>query len=78
MMIDRLRAVVEQAEALSAEEQEVLAAAWEAQLEALEEAEWDALLRKPGSAHFLKELVEEGRREHREGKTEEIIGDSFE
>jgi hypothetical protein len=75
MIVEQLRAVIAQAEVLSAEEQEALAEVWQ---EALEEREWDALLRKPGSARFLKELIEEGRREHAAGKTEEITGDSFE
>lgn len=77
-MIERLRAVVSEAESLSEEEQEQLALAWEQALVELEESEWDGLLAKPGSKRFLKELVEEARREHAAGETEEITGDSFE
>ncbi|HEX6797324.1 MAG TPA: hypothetical protein VF116_06385 [Ktedonobacterales bacterium] len=72
MLIDRLNAVVRQAEALSVQAQERLAAIWEAELEALDEQEWDDILRKPGSAQFLKELVEEGRQEYDAGKAEEL------
>lgn len=78
MLIDRLDAVVRQAEALSEQAQERLAAIWEAELAALDEQEWDDLLRKPGSAEFLKQLVEEGQREYTDGTAEEITGDSFE
>ena len=78
MLSDWLNAVVRQAEALSEQAQERLAAIWEAELEALDEQEWDDLLRKPGSAQFLKELVEEGQREYKAGTAEEITGDRFE
>lgn len=76
-MVDELRAVVSEAESLTAEQQRLLAAAWEQVLEDLEEQEWDALLRKPGSSQFLKELVAEGRRQHANGETEEIGGDGL-
>lgn len=74
-MIEQLRAVVAQAEELPERDQELLAEAWQRAIEELEEREWDALLQKPGSARFLKDLVAEGREEHARGKTEEITGD---
>lgn len=76
-MVEELRAVVSEAETLTAEQQRLLAAAWEQVLEELEEREWDALLRKPGSSVFLKNLVAEGRRQHASGETEEISGDGL-
>lgn len=77
-MIERLQAVIAQAQALSEPEQEALASAWEEALEDLAEQEWDELLRKPESQRFLSDLIAEGRREHAAGNTEEITGDSFE
>lgn len=76
-MIDRLRAVIDQAETLSEREQELLAEAWERVLDDLEEREWEALLSAPGSRDFLKELVAKGREEHAAGKTEKITGDGL-
>ena len=64
--------------ALSVEEQEALATVWQEALEELEEQEWDALLKKPGSTAFLKQLVEEGKKEHAAGQTHEIRGTRFE
>ena len=63
-MIERLRVVVSKAESLTEQEQEKLAQVWEQALEELEEQEWEGLLAKPGSKRFLKELVEEAKREH--------------
>lgn len=76
-MIERLRAVISEAESLTEQEQEQLALAWEQALEELEEREWEGLLARPGSKRFLKELVEEARREHAAGETEEITGCGF-
>ena len=53
-MIERLRAIFEQAEHLSEEKQEALAARWE---EELEEAQWEASFADPRSGPALDELV---------------------
>ena len=76
-MIEELRVVVSEAESLTAEQQRLLAAAWEQVLEDLAEQEWDALLSKPGSRQFLKDLVAEGRRQHAAGETEQVAEDTL-
>jgi hypothetical protein len=53
-MIERLRAVVAEAEKLSEQEQEALAALWE---EVLEEAKWEATLADPRSQRAMDALV---------------------
>ncbi len=53
-MIERLRAVVAEAEKLSEQEQEALAALWE---EVLEEAKWEATLADPQSQRAMDALV---------------------
>jgi hypothetical protein len=72
-MTERLQSVLTQIEHLPPEEQDQLAAVLEEQLA---EHEWEGLLQKPGSRAFLKELVEEGQREHAAGETEEV-GDTL-
>jgi hypothetical protein len=74
IMIDRLRAVIAQAEQLPEQEQEALAAAWE---EILEEREWDAIVSKPGVCGALRRLADEARQQDAAGETEEITGDTF-
>lgn len=73
-MIERLRALVAEAERLSEPEQEALAAAWE---EVLEEREWDAITRRPSVRAALERLAAEARVEDAAGETEEITGDTF-
>ena len=72
-MIARLRAAVAQAEQLSDEEEEALAAAWE---EILEEREWERIVAKPHVRDALRRMAAEARAEDEAGETEEITGDS--
>jgi hypothetical protein len=64
-MNPRLRAIVEQAEQLSEEQQETLAARWE---EELEEARWEASLADPRSAHALDALVKRAKEQVARGE----------
>jgi hypothetical protein len=73
-MVDRLRAVVEEAEKLSDEDQEALAAILE---EALAEREWEMIVRKPRVRDALKRMAQEALEEDATGETEEITGDTF-
>ncbi|HEY7779805.1 MAG TPA: hypothetical protein VIC85_06300 [Ktedonobacterales bacterium] len=74
MMSERLRAVIAQAEQLSDQEQEALAAAWE---EILEEREWERIVAKPTVRDALRRMAAEARDQDAAGETEEISGDSF-
>ncbi len=74
MVIERLRAVIAQAEQLSQEEQEALATLWE---EALEEREWLSIVNKPTVRDAFQRMAEEARQEEAAGETEEITGDTF-
>lgn len=74
MMVERLRAVIAQAEQLSQEEQEALATLWE---EALEEREWLSIVSKPAVRGALQRMAAQARKEEAEGETEEIVGDTF-
>ncbi len=74
MMVERLRAVIAQAEQLSQEEQEALATLWE---EALEEREWLSIVSKPTVRSALQRMAEQARKGEAEGETEEIVGDTF-
>lgn len=73
-MTERLRAVIAQAEQLSDQEQEALAAAWE---EILEEREWEHIVAKPEVRDALRRMAAEAREQDDAGETEEITGDSF-
>jgi hypothetical protein len=73
-MVDRLRAVVEEVEKLSDEDQEALAAILE---EALAEREWESIVRKPRVRDALKRMAHEALEEDTAGETEEITGDTF-
>lgn len=68
-MVDRLRAVVEQAEQLSPEEQERLAAVWEEQLE---EARWQKTLSSPESLELLDRMAAEAIAEDEAGLTRDM------
>lgn len=73
-MIDHLKAVIAEAEQLSAEEQEALARAWEI---ALDELGWQRSLNKPGAIETLQRLADEAEAEHEAGLSEEIVGDTW-
>jgi hypothetical protein len=73
-MVERLRAVVEEVEKLSDEDQEALAAILE---EALAEREWESIVRKPRVRDALKRMAHEALEEDTAGETEEITGDTF-
>ena len=73
-MVDRLRAVVEEVEKLSDEEQEALAAILE---EALAEREWETIVQKPHVRDALKRMAQEALEEDAAGETEDITGDTF-
>ena len=73
-MVDRLRAVVEEVEKLSDEDQEALAAIL---AEALAEREWETIVRKPHVRDALKRMAHEALEEDAAGETEEITGDTF-
>jgi len=73
-MIDQLKAVVEQAEHLSAEEQVTLAQAWTI---ALDELEWQRVHQKPDAIATLRRLADEAELEHEAGLSEEILGDAW-
>jgi hypothetical protein len=60
-MTERLQHVLEQVQQLPDKEQDELASLIE---EELAEREWDALLARPGSRAFLKQLVAEGLAEY--------------
>ena len=73
-MIERLRAVIAQAEQLSDQEQEALAAAWE---ESLEEREWERIVAKPRVRDALRRMAAAAREQAEAGETEDITGDGF-
>ncbi|HEX6797422.1 MAG TPA: hypothetical protein VF116_06885 [Ktedonobacterales bacterium] len=68
-MVDRLRAVIEQAEQLSPEAQERLATVWE---EELEEARWQATLSRPESLDLLDRMAAEAIAEDEAGLTRDL------
>lgn len=68
-MVDRLRAVIEQAEQLSPETQERLAIVWE---EELEEARWQATLSRPESLDLLDRMAAEAIAEDEAGLTRDL------
>ena len=68
-MVDRLRAVIEQAEQLSPEAQERLATVWE---EELEEARWQATLSRPESLDLLDRMAAEAIAEDGAGLTRDL------
>lgn len=68
-MVDRLRAVIEQAEQLSPEAQERLAAIWG---EELEEAQWQATLSRPESRELLDRMAAEAIAEDEAGLTRDV------
>jgi hypothetical protein len=74
MVIERLQAIIAQAEQLSPEEQEALATLWE---EALEEREWLAIVGKPTVRAALQRMAAQARKEEAGGETEEVAGDTF-
>lgn len=73
-MNERLRAVVDRAEQLPDADQEALAKLLE---EELEEREWEALTRRPGTRAFHEELRAELREAEERGEVEEIHGDKL-
>ncbi|HEX6798962.1 MAG TPA: hypothetical protein VF116_14725 [Ktedonobacterales bacterium] len=64
-MNPHLRAVFEQAEQLSEEQQEALAARWEAELD---EARWEASFADPRSARALDALVKRAKEQVARGE----------
>jgi molybdenum-dependent DNA-binding transcriptional regulator ModE len=77
-MTETLQQIMEEVERLDPAMQEAFVARAKAILVELEEErEWDALVNSPKSQRFLKKLIDEGRKEHTAGQTEEITGDGF-
>ena len=77
-MTEALQQIMEEVEQLDPAMQEAFVAhAREILAELEEEREWDALVNSPGSQRFLKKLIDEGRKEHAAGLTEEITGEGF-
>ncbi len=72
-MIERLRAVVEEAEKLPEEEQEALAARWE---EILEEARWEAALSEPRSLRALDAMVKRAKEQVARGEVYDTLRDN--
>jgi hypothetical protein len=72
-MIERLRAVVEEAEKLPEEEQEALAALWE---EVLEEARWEATLSEPRSLRALDAMVKRAKEQVARGEVYDTLRDN--
>jgi hypothetical protein len=70
-MTEQLRQVVEQLEQLPADAQDRLAAIIQAQLEDLEEQEWEAIVSKPQVRQAVRRLAAEARRQEEAGETEE-------
>lgn len=71
-MVDKLRAVIEQAEKLSDEAQEALAEAWEQQLA---DATWDATLSQPKSLATLDKLVARAKEQVARGEVFDSLRD---
>ena len=77
-MTESLQQILEEVERLEPAMQEAFVARARAILAELEEErEWDAMVTTPASQHFLKKLIDEGRKEHADGLTEEITGESL-
>jgi len=68
-MTERLRQVVAQVEQLSPEVQDALAEILEQEIE---EQEWDAIVRTPGSQRYLEHLAQEARREDAANETRDL------
>jgi len=76
MMIERLRAVIEQVERLPEEQQEALAALWERQIEEqLEEAKWEASFADPRSLQVLDALVQRAKKQVARGEVYDTMRD---
>ncbi|HEY7349349.1 MAG TPA: hypothetical protein VH599_13630 [Ktedonobacterales bacterium] len=71
-MIERLRAVVAEAEKLSEQEQELLASRWE---ELLEEAKWEATFADPRSDRALDALVKRAKEQVARGEVYDTLRD---
>ncbi len=77
-MTEALQQIMEEVERLDPTMQEAFVArAREILAELEEEREWAALVNKPESQRALKKLIDEGRRDHAAGLTEEITGESL-
>ena len=70
-MTEKLRAVYEQAQELSEETQDELAARIEAMLDELSEREWERIISQPHVLKAIVELGEEAKRQYDAGETEE-------
>ena len=70
-MTEKLRAVYEQAQELSEETQDELAARIEAMLDELSEGEWERIISQPHVLKAIVELGEEAKRQYDAGETEE-------
>jgi hypothetical protein len=70
-MTEQLRQVVEQLEHLPPDAQDRLAAIIQAQLEDLEEQEWEVIVSKPQIRRAVQRLAAEARLQAAAGETEE-------
>ncbi len=76
MMIERLRAVIEQVERLPEDQQEALATLWERQIdEQLEEAKWAASFADPRSLQVLDALVQHAKEQVARGEVYDTLRD---